>query len=348
MQWQPLFKNDYSFTIPFNIFEFIKNQVKDRNESFDIFIGGDRGFGKSSCAMSLALLLDDNFSIDRWCFKTEKYLELLTSNLSKGTVIVLDDIGTQESGSSRKWQAAEAHDLADITQVNRTDGLITIGTSLELNRGEKRLRAGFRILISPVRKIANSETHNGMAIDVEMRLRHADIFNDDIRYKLWRYDTGGRIKLVRLYHPPTFLWNEYQIIRSEFLTSIKKQDKKDNTNTKWFIDKQYASYLSIMPKTISKYRRVLKVFTVKKAYNKKTGITMDRFKQEIQDLFNYAAGGSVLNVIRNLVSAEIIEEGKYDKDNTIVWLSDIGLRFVNKEPLQLPEATDTNTNPENT
>jgi len=139
-QWEPLFASDYGFTKPWNMFNFVRDAVVKRNESYDFFIAGGRGSGKSACALSLAKMLDPGFTLDHWCFTTDQFLDIITTKQIKGTVVVWDEIGTQKSGSSRRWQVKEAPDLADILQVTRTDNIFLIGTSLELCRGEKRFR----------------------------------------------------------------------------------------------------------------------------------------------------------------------------------------------------------------
>jgi len=221
--WQPVFKEDFpQFKENQNIFEFIRNAVVERNESWDFFIAQQRGMGKSTIAISIAKMLDPNFSISNISFKAGDFAEKMISGMPKGTVLIFDDMGTAQGGSSRKWQASGVHELADIMQLNRTDGIITIGTSIEMERSEKRLRSGFRCLISPVEKLAHHQTGNGMAIDVEMRIKSIDVFNDQPIFKLWRYSKGGRVKLMRLYHPDAVIWQEYQIMRSEYLNNLKR------------------------------------------------------------------------------------------------------------------------------
>lgn len=271
--WTPLFKTDFRFSQPFNIFEFVRDAVIRRNESIDFFLAADRGMGKSASAMSLAMMLDPNFKVEHWCFTQDRFIELITSHQPKGTVVVFDDVGTAEGSSSRKWQKDEAHDLADIMQVNRTDGIITIGTSLQLGRMELRLRAGFRVLCQPVRKLTTQETGNGMAIDTEMRLRTVDVFDDTIRYKLWRYAPGGRVKYVRLFHPPADIWNRYQLIRKDFLEGVKarreekaaaaaeRKEKKEHNSVKKALkatDKEWAHEIHVNPMQLSVYRNLLK------------------------------------------------------------------------------------------
>jgi hypothetical protein len=271
--WTPLFKSDFRFSQPFNIFEFVRDAVIRRNESIDFFLAADRGMGKSASAMSLAMMLDPNFRVEHWCFTQDRFIELITSHQPKGTVIVFDDVGTAEGSSSRKWQKDEAHDLADIMQVNRTDGIITVGTSLQLGRMELRLRAGFRVLCQPIRKLTAQETGNGMAIDTEMRLRTVDVFDDTVRYKLWRYAPGGRVKYVRLFHPPAVIWNRYQVIRKEFLDGVKarreekeaaaaerKEKKEVNSieKAKTATDGQWAKVLHCQKSNFKVYKNLFK------------------------------------------------------------------------------------------
>ncbi len=223
-EWTPIFKAGYphvggALTDPFAYF---RNAVVNRNESWDIFIAQDRGAGKSATAMGMAMMIDPHFTIDHWCFTTERFIELITTPQRKGTVVVFDDMGTQGGGSSRKWNADGAHDLADIMQLNRTDGIITIGTSLELARSELRFRRGFKVLVSPEKKLSNEDTRGrGLATLVDLRIKSTDVFNDEVRYKLMRYAPGGRIKRVVVPHPPVDMWLKYQGIRDTFLAAVK-------------------------------------------------------------------------------------------------------------------------------
>lgn len=287
--WKPLFKDDFRFSQPFNIFDFVRDAVIRRNESIDFFLAADRGMGKSAAAMSLAMMLDPNFKIEHWCFTQDRFIELITSHQPKGTVVVFDDVGTAEGSSSRKWQNDAAHDLADIMQVNRTDGVITIGTSLQLGRMELRLRAGFRVLCQPVRKLTAQETGNGMAIDTEMRLRTVDVFDDSVRYKLWRYAPGGRVKFVRLFHPPADVWNRYQVVRKEFLDGVKarreekasaaaerKEKKEINAieKAKTATDGQWAKALHCQKSNFKVYKNIFKRFEQAGTIDKPTFVTM--------------------------------------------------------------------------
>ena len=346
-KWVPLFKDDYRFhSAPLNIFKFIRDAVVNRHESFDIFLSGDRGMGKSACALSLALMLDPNFDLSRWCFTSEKFIDLITSKLPVGSVCVVDDFGTVESSSSRKWNNDTSHNLADISQVNRTDGLITIGTSLQLSRMELRLREGFKILCQPIRKLTAQETGSGMAIDCEMRLRNVDVFdNGSVRYKLWRYCPGGRIKFVRLWHPPKNIWREYQRTRREFLEHLKsiraekeaaltelREKKAENAEKKALkaTDKEWAHEIHVNPMNLVMYRNVLKAV--------QTDGTRDLMTKP--ELINVLASITLTKSatseakIRKLVTAGVLTQlGTYGMDGRKSFeyeVSDKGLAMIDK------------------
>lgn len=262
-KWNPIFKTGFPhlngvLTDPFAYF---RNAVVKRNESWDIFIAQDRGAGKSATAMGMALMVDPHFTIDHWCFTTERFIELITTPQRKGTVVVFDDMGTQGGGSSRKWNQEGAHDLADIMQLNRTDGIITIGTSLELARSELRFRRGFKVLVSPEKKLSTEDTHGrGLATLVDLRIKSTDVFNDEVRYKLMRYAPGGRIKRVVVPHPPVDLWLKYQGIRDKFLADLKgaRDQATESDKSGAMSNDELRTFLSITMSSVQLYKSLLK------------------------------------------------------------------------------------------
>lgn len=227
--YHPTFAKDFGIDCTMNIFRNIRNDVILRNESWDIFIAQKRGAGKSAIATRLAMMLDPNFSMDHVCFTVSQFVHLLTSRQDPGTVLVFDDLGTQGGGSSRKWQKKESQDLADIMQLNRTDGIITIATSLELERGEKRLRAGFALMADPGKKLSNADTgDHGLASRIVMRKKVTNIFDGTTHWQYWRYAAGGRIVAIDISHPPAAFWiGEYKAERDRFLHDIKEGRKDE-------------------------------------------------------------------------------------------------------------------------
>ena len=344
--WNPLFQSDYRYKTPFNIFEFVRDSVVNKFESWDFFLSGDRGTGKSAAAMSLALILDPSFTVDHWAFTSDRFIELITSPHPHGTCIVFDDVGTSEGSSSRKWYKSESHDLADTMQVNRVDGIITIGTSLQMSRMELRLREGFRVLAQPMRKLTAQETGSGMAIDVEMRIRNVDVFdNGSVRYKLFRYCPGGRIKNIRLFHPPKNIWREYQVVRKDFLESIKakraekeaaltelREKKAENAEKKALkaTDKEWAHEIHVNPMNLVMYRNVLKAVQTDGARDLIT-------KPELINVIASATATKPATSeakIRKLVTAGVLTQlGTYGMDGKKSFeyeVSDKGLAMIDK------------------
>lgn len=333
-----LFAADHRYNKQFDIFEFIRYSVVHYNESFDIFIAGLRGIGKSTVAYGIAMLIDPNFDNDKWVFESEKYIEIITNKQRKGTVVVFDDVGTQKSGSSRKWQKEDAHDLADITQVNRTDGIITIATSLEHSRGEKRFRSGFRVIVQPIKKVTNMETHgNGMAIDVEIRVSEYDIFNNVVYRKLFRYAPGGRIKHVRLYHPPADKWKEYQRHRSDFLTAVKKkQEEKTAQNELNDKQKEMANKYGISnnPNRVKKFVMLAQELSDAGITSYKKSIPKSEMVEKICSLFGLGkTTGSTLTsglATKGFLKSKVGGTKSKKKSSAYYWISSSGIEFLNE------------------
>ena len=331
-----LFADDHRYNKQFDIFEFIRYSVVHYNESFDIFIAGLRGIGKSTVAYGIAMLIDPEFTNDRWVFESEKYIDIITTKQRKGTVVVFDDVGTQKSGSSRKWQKDDAHDLADITQVNRTDGIITIATSLEHSRGEKRFRSGFRVIVQPIKKVTNMETHgHGMAIDVEIRVSEYDIFNNVVYRKLFRYAPGGRIKHVRLYHPPVDKWKEYQEHRADFLTSIKqKQEEKAAQNELDDIQKELANKYGISnnPNRVKKFVMFAQELSAADITSYRKSIPKSEMVDRVCSLFDISkTTGSTLTstlATKGFLKSKVGGSKAKKKSSSFYWISSAGIEFL--------------------
>lgn len=190
-----------------------------------MFIAGMRGTAKSSTAASIAMLYNPKFSMKNWAFTTEEWMEK-TKEAERGDVVVFDEQGTQKSGSSQKWQKTENQELADEVQLNRTDGVVSIGISIESSRLINRVRNTYKVIVYPETKLSNVETGgNGLAVDCIFRFINENPFanNDKDRFipKYFNYTKGGRITRFRIPHPPALFWNEYSVRRSEVREKIR-------------------------------------------------------------------------------------------------------------------------------
>jgi predicted transcriptional regulator len=321
-----------------NIFRKIRNDVVYQNESWDIFIAQKRGAGKSAIATRLAMMLDPNFSMDHVCFTVSKFVHLLTSRLQPGTVLVFDDLGTQKGGSSRKWQKKESQDLADIMQLNRTDGIITIATSLELERGEKRMRAGFALMADPGKKLSNADTGgHGLASRIILRKKITDVFDGTTHWQYWRYAAGGRIVAIDVSHPPSDFWmGEYKAERDKFLHDIK-EDRKDEIESEItpkgtrIMHAAIAKEMGIHPKKFPVHLEALGWLHTNGAINQATGVSVQELNNAAADIFNvtprtaqkYTAYWKTFGCA----------DSKRSQRGSVWWITEKGIKLVAREPI---------------
>lgn len=240
-EWTPLFAEDFSFDFEINPISYMRQMVFNKNESWDSRILGFRGGGKSTVALSLSLLFNPKLldmspkkALERcWCFSTEDRLEK-KKNLHRGDILITDEQGTKVSGSSYQYRTDENQELADSRQIDRVDGVMEIGVTLDEMRVIKRVRNIARVDIFPETKLSSTENKNmGMGIDCIFRELKENPFatndKDKIKPRYFKYDIGGRISRVTIPLPPIDYWNEYTIIRRKFKDELenKYQEEQD-------------------------------------------------------------------------------------------------------------------------
>jgi energy-coupling factor transporter ATP-binding protein EcfA2 len=234
-KWIPIFPEDYKMDFQYDPLEFIRHKVFRMNEAWDIRVLGFKGGGKSTLALSLLQLLNPKIShmhpekvMDKyWAFTTEERGEK-KEKLRRGDVLVTDEQGTRKSGSSYKYKSLENQILADQRQLDRVDGVLEIGITLDEMRVMKRLRDIYRVDIRPETKLSNEDNNNmGMGIDCIMREITDNAFgqdSDDYKMKYFNYCDGGRIARITIPLPSVPLWNAYMKKRKEFKDNIEDVD----------------------------------------------------------------------------------------------------------------------------
>lgn len=234
-EWTPLFAEDFSFDFEINPISYMRHMVFNKNESWDSRILGFRGGGKSTVALTLSLLFNPKLldmspgkALNKcWCFSTEERLEK-KSSLKRGDLLVTDEQGTRMSGSSYQFRSDENQELADLRQIDRVDGVMEIGVTLDEMRIVKRVRNIYRVDIFPETKLSSQQNNNeGMGIDCIFRELKENPFatndKDKIKPRYFKYSVGGRISRVTLPLPPVEYWNEYMRLRREFKEKVDNQ-----------------------------------------------------------------------------------------------------------------------------
>jgi len=76
------------------ILKYIHDNIYSEQRNWLCLVMGKVGSGKSFSALRIAELMDKNFNIDRVVFNEDDFMNLVRSNLPKGSFIVADEIGS--------------------------------------------------------------------------------------------------------------------------------------------------------------------------------------------------------------------------------------------------------------
>lgn len=103
-----------------------KVHVKRKNQLIGVV--GDTGSGKSYSSMKISECLDDEFigqaAVDHIVFSISDFIKLFNEKLKAGTLRIgetwiIDEAGTSDSMSSKKWYDAKIQGINDILQMFR-------------------------------------------------------------------------------------------------------------------------------------------------------------------------------------------------------------------------------------
>ena len=220
-------KNPAPIQDAFDIFKLIRHKVVNCNESWDILCTGAKGVGKSSTMLRLAILVDPYYSLSRWAFTTEDLMEM-RNNAKIGNAIVSDEMGTQAALSSQNWQDKKSKAAVDMHQLDRTERIINIGTTLDIGRINNRIRTQYKVIVNIEDKLNDFQTGgNGLGTSCVIRFVEEDPFatndNDMFKRKYFRDRFGRRISRVIIPHPPTEMFRKYSTMRDDFKRKLKEQ-----------------------------------------------------------------------------------------------------------------------------
>lgn len=242
-EWVPMFEEDFNLQFNVNPIGYMRHMVFNRNESWDSRILGFRGGGKSTIGLSLSLMFNPKLldmsphkALNRcWCFTTEQRNEK-KELLKRGDVLCMDEQGTRKGASSYKFMTPENQEFADMRQIDRVDGVIELGITLDEMRIMKRIRNIYRVDIFPETKLTDNENKGlGMGIDcifreiVENPFATHDV--EKLKPKYFKYADGGRIARITVPLPPMDYWNEYMKRRREFKETLALEEIQERNKS---------------------------------------------------------------------------------------------------------------------
>ena len=126
----------------FGVYKKIHQDIYRHNKNCTLIVVGQTGSGKSYVAQRIAYDLDPTFTIEeRVVYTAEQFLNLLASKkLSRGKVIIFDEIVHEEGGDSRSSLSKSNKILSYVASTYRTLGLIVIFVLPSLLQLDKNLR----------------------------------------------------------------------------------------------------------------------------------------------------------------------------------------------------------------
>ena len=230
------------------------------NLSADLLIVSMRGKGKSSLGISIAKKLNRNFTVDNIVFTLEDYIKKVQT-LSAGDVIVFDETGTMNSGSSSRRSMTETNQkVNDFWQLSRVFGVISIFITLDSMRLDKRIRDTFPFVLIPEKKLSNSDTNgNGYAIYAKILERESyyNRDNSDLTTYLNEMKTPSNSKIAGIIvQNDADLLKEYEIKRfgsakSTFTVFDEKPKKKAQKKQKATVEELQNLTVSQLTKKYS-------------------------------------------------------------------------------------------------
>lgn len=117
----PKTKDEYSWI------RYIRQRIR-QNKNFLAITTGQTGSGKTWATISIAEMLDPEFSVERIVFTGQDLMKLINSNkLKKGSVIVWDEAGIDMS--NRNWQSTTNKMLNFLLQTFRHRNFILLFTT---------------------------------------------------------------------------------------------------------------------------------------------------------------------------------------------------------------------------
>jgi hypothetical protein len=180
--------------------------------------------------------LEAVFPLDKVCFDIEDWV-VATQRFKGhgGGVVILDEVGTEGSLSSRTSMSKGNRATSDIIQLMRTDRIVTIYISTDRDRIDKRVRELSSVMATPIGKLSNIDTNDyGLAIEADIRFRRTKPSNNahksqgDTGYLVHEisplyYCPNGRIYSIVVPHVPVDLWVGYEDKRNAKLEQVREK-----------------------------------------------------------------------------------------------------------------------------
>ena len=242
-------EEEYHEEAPFEesvwIIPWLQNRIAENRNANLIFVG-DTGSGKSYSAISLGEQVDTNFCIDRIVFTAKDFVELINSDLPKGSVVIFDDAGL--GIPAREWQSMAAKIFGKLFQGFRYKNLISLITVPDMSFIERQSRTLMHLYL---------EASDTQGVMKPFQPFHPFRGDDRLGFRYPTKTVGGReiqVKTASFILPSKEIREAYE---------AKKSDYMEKTNKEFQLELEYAEVMQQKAQEEME-ARIQKVLSVKK------------------------------------------------------------------------------------
>jgi len=207
---------------------YIKRRIND-DMDFVTAVVGERGTGKSSSALSLALALQPKrFSLKNVCFSSEEFMQLLNSDkLQEGDVVVWDEIGAGKSNpGARDWFSKTNKAISSIFQTMRYKNLCVLVTTPSM----KYIDVHLRILFSGIIETSYINRKEEICHVRFLRIEHNPVLDKTYHKYLFFKGADGeltQLKDIEIPKPPDDLYEAYKLKKAGFTEKLELESQQD-------------------------------------------------------------------------------------------------------------------------
>jgi len=182
-----------------------------------VSIFGEPGSGKSLSAITLAKLIDDDFSLDFLVFSPEDFLKVL-DQAERGDVVIFDEAGV--GLPAREWQSLQNKLLGYVLQTFRYQNICVIFTTPHVSYIDKQVRH-----LVNYSGVALGYDSSKDAFLTRWYVRQNNPFSDTPQYEPFAlFEDGKKVELGDVHVPfPHELVDEYEKKARKRKSDIRKE-----------------------------------------------------------------------------------------------------------------------------
>lgn len=216
-------------TQPFNpadaLMGYIKALLWRRNKSFNTLFRGDLGAGKSYSAMTLALIIQKDWTPKKGLvfYPSDFIARLRSPELKRGDALIWDEAGV--GMSSRSWQSTENRITGSVLQTMRTKNILLITTTPEQSFIDVQMRRLFNAVAEPVGINYKNNTCKVKFLFSKTNKKTGKVYE---KFPRIRHPDGSlkRMPYINFHKPPEKICKAYDKMRDAFTDALNERNER--------------------------------------------------------------------------------------------------------------------------